>query len=220
LSRPTVLEEEDAMAIEELLKRQRAALEAGDVAGARKLFGEIQAEIDREDAWDWLDNNEPEGYEQLIGTLEQPRKRPLAPSSQAELDHLIEVFKWCRDHGIELAELEVSEYAYKYREAVAYMRRITESDEPAASQVAAMRGVIERIKRDAGQQATRARARGWKGKGETARSRGHQFALEDGRVGLVIVGPSATIRRIRSRVKWYVDWDLSVDDALLSELLS
>jgi len=204
------------MTIEELLKRQRAALEAGDVAGARKLFEEIQAEIDRENAWDWLDSNEPESYEQLIGTLEQPRKRPLSPSSQAELGQLIEVFKWCRDHGIELAELEVSEHAHRYREAVACMVRIIESDEPDASQVAAMRQLVERIKRGPSQRAERAWTGGWKGKGEKARSRGHQFALEDGRVGLVIVGPSATIRRIRSRVKWYVDWDLTIDDALLS----
>jgi len=35
-------------------------------------------------------------------------------------------------------------------------------------------------------------------------------------VGLVVFGPGATIQRTRSAIERFVDWDLSIDDALVA----
>ena len=167
-----------------------------------------------EDAWHWLRNNQPESYEQLIEKLEQAASRSLSSGGQTELRQLVGVFEWCRDHEVKLADLEVPDHLHKYREAVAHLNRICDSDEPDQSKVQTMRETVGRIKSDPSRRATRAWARNWRGE----KARGHQVALEDEPIGLVVFGPSATIQRTRLEIERFVDWDLSIDDALLSEL--
>ncbi len=167
-----------------------------------------------EDAWHWLRNNQPESYEQLIGKLEQAASRSLSSGGQIELRQLVGVFECCEEHGIELADLEVPAHLHKYREAVAHLSRICDSDEPDQSKVQAMRETVGRIKSDPSRRATRAWAREWRGE----KAKGHQVVSGGEPVGLVVFGPSATIQRTRSEIERFVDWDLSINDALLSEL--
>ncbi len=167
-----------------------------------------------EDAWHWMRNNQPGSYEQLIEKLERAASRSLSSGGQTELRQLVRVFEWCEEHGIELADLEVPAHLHKYREAVAHLSRICDGDEPDQSKVQAMRETVGRIKSDPSRRATRAWARNWRGE----KARGRQVALEDERIGLVVFGPSATIQRTRLEIERFVEWDLSIDDALLSDL--
>ena len=62
-----------------------------------------------EDAWHWLRNNQPEGYEQLIEKLERAASQSLSSGGQTELRQLVRVFEWCEEHRIELADLELAD---------------------------------------------------------------------------------------------------------------
>ena len=167
-----------------------------------------------EDAWHWLRNNQPESYEQLIGKLERAASRYLSSGGRTELRQLVRVFEWCEEHRIELADLEVPDHLHKYREAVVRLSRICDGDEPDQSKVQTMQETVGRIKSDPSRRATRAWARDWRGE----KARGRQVVSGGEPVGLVVFGPSATIQRTRTEIERFVDWDLSIDDALLSDL--
>lgn len=167
-----------------------------------------------EDAWHWLRNNQPESYEQLTEKLGQAASQSLSSGGQTELRQLVRVFEWCEEHGIGLADLEVPDHLHKYREAVAHLNRICDSGESDQSKVQTMREIVGRIKSDPSRRATRAWARDWRGD----KARGRQVVSGGEPVGLVVFGPSATIQRTRLEIERFVEWDLSIDDALLSDL--
>ena len=136
----------------------------------------------------------------------------LAPSGQIELRQLVKVFHWCGDHGIELTDLQIPDHLHKCREAAAYLNRISDSDEPDQAKVRKMQETIDHTKSDPGRRATRTWARSWRGE----KARGHQVVSGGEPVGLVVFGPGATIQRTRSAIERFVDWDLSIDDALVA----
>ena len=160
--------------------------------------------------WQWLRTHEPESYEQLVEKLRQ-EVDGLHGTARFVRDWLADVFEWCGEHGIELAELDVSPNLHKHREATAYMRGIKTGDEPDEVKVRLLREVIERIKRDPNRDATRRWARGL-GRTpplghmhELAMATGRQFEDEDTEV-LEIRGSSVTIQQIRAAIKRFVDW--------------
>ena len=154
----------NTITIDELLERQEAALEAGDVIQARKLLEEIKAELDRRNAWRWLCDNAPESYGQLTDKLEQVGGL-LARSGKIALRELREVFEWCSEHGIELAELQLPGHLSKYREAAAYLHRIRNSIEDDESKVQKMRETLARIQSDPNRRTTRAWVRNHRSQG-------------------------------------------------------
>jgi hypothetical protein len=89
-----------------LLKEQEAALEAGDVAEARRLLEEIRVELGKQYDWPKLKDPGPESYEQLLERLKNARDL-VSLSSKTEMGQLRDVFEWCRDHGIKLTDLQV-----------------------------------------------------------------------------------------------------------------
>jgi hypothetical protein len=135
------------MTIDELIERQRSALETGDTEGAQQLLDEIEAHIEAKNAWKWLRNNAPESYEQLIDKLGQA-KTTLAAPGRTEMKQLAEVFGCCRDNGVQLASLAVSENLHKYREAVAYLYDMVGGKEPKDVDTAELIQTLDRIKQE------------------------------------------------------------------------
>ncbi|MCJ7738310.1 MAG: hypothetical protein MUQ10_13530 [Anaerolineae bacterium] len=80
-------------------------------------------ELDRANAWVWLQKYEPDSYEQLIKKAGYAAEG-LAQSGRSELGQLARVFTWCRDHGVELAALGLPKHLAKYREAAGELHRI------------------------------------------------------------------------------------------------
>ncbi len=194
-------------------------LESGVEAGHLEALPEgVKVEIDRrlgpsEKPWDWLRNHQPASYEQLIEKLEEASES-LSSSGQTELRQLAEVFRWCGEHEIGLAELQIPRHLPKYREAAAYTSRIIGSDESSESRIGRMREAVERIKSDPDRDTTRA----WARESRTEPAKGCQFILEDESAGLLILGPAATIQKTHERVAKeapWIEWDLSIEDALV-----
>ena len=67
--------------------------------------------------WQWLRTHEPESYEQLTGLLRQ-RVPSLHRTARFVRLWLADVFEWCGEYGIALAELDVSPNLHKYREGI------------------------------------------------------------------------------------------------------
>jgi hypothetical protein len=146
----------DELVIFGLLKQQETALEAGDIVEARRLLEEISEELSKQYDWPKLKDPGPQSYEQLSDRLKGAGEL-LDYNGRAELRQLREDFEWCEEHGIGLAELQVSEHLPKYREAACYLNRIcssTEKDDE--SKVQEMRKALARIQSDQDRQAVRA----------------------------------------------------------------
>jgi hypothetical protein len=142
--------------VKELLKQQEAALEAADVIEARKLLEKTRLTLEWLSAWRELRTDGPESYEQLLKKLEDAAKL-LDLSSRVELGQLQEVFEWCRDHEIELAELKVKKYLPRYREAACYLHRLcysTEKDD--RTRLQEVQEALDRIRTAQNRQAVRA----------------------------------------------------------------
>ena len=114
---------------------------------AQQLLHEIEAYVEVKNAWKWLRNNEPESYEELIEKLGQA-KTTLAAPGRTEMKQLAEVFGCCRDNGVQLASLAVSENLHKYREAVAYLYDMVDGKEPEDVDIAELIETLDRIKQE------------------------------------------------------------------------
>ena len=114
------------MEIDELLDQIGTALEVEDIPRARELLDEARAEFSSRYAWSWLRGRQPESYQQLTEKLELVGAR-YSPTAKTQCRQLAQIFQWCEEHGVELAELHVPENLHKYREAVAYLNDIRES---------------------------------------------------------------------------------------------
>ncbi len=144
------------MTIDELIRQQRTALQAGKCEEALSLLDSIVEEIERTNAWAWLQKHQPESYDQLIRKVEQARVG-LAPSGRSELAQLERVFIWCRDHSIELAALDLPKQVSKYRESAGRLDAIVSSGAEEAQIGQELLPAIEVIK----SHRTRADTRKW-----------------------------------------------------------
>jgi len=153
--------------LSELVEQGIAALGAGDIAEARRLLEEMRAELDKQVAWRRLRREPTESYPQLIERLEQA-KAPLAPPGRTQLKQLIRVFKWCREQRISLDELQVRDNLPKYCQASARLNEILDSEEGdrSKSKAQVMQEALACIRDHPDREATRAWARGEKGKVE------------------------------------------------------
>ena len=152
----TTIKREADERVKEFLEQQEAALEVADVVEARKLLERTRPVLVQLSAWRELRTNEPESYKQLSDKLEAAAKL-LSLSSKTELGQLRKVFEWCRDHGIELAELKVKQFLPRYREAACYLYRlcyITEMDD--GTRLREVQEALERIRSERNRQAVRA----------------------------------------------------------------
>jgi hypothetical protein len=138
------------MTLTDLLTEQRAALEAGNPAQALDILDQIEREVSKANAWDWLTTHEPENYDQLCQKLEDARET-VSKSGRSELGSLIDVFQWCEKHGISLTKLDTPAHMSKYREAASYLRGIIKKDDAKAELLKA----IERIQSDRTRRETR-----------------------------------------------------------------
>lgn len=98
------------MPTEELLYQMEAALAAGDLTVAHSVLAQLRTTLSAQSAWLWFRQHEPESYDELLEKLRlaqswYSRRLPAGRSGKYEVQHLIEVFEWCRDHGIALSEL-------------------------------------------------------------------------------------------------------------------
>ena len=109
--------------IDELINHQRIALQAGKCEEALSLLDSIVDEIDRANAWAWLQKHEPESHEQLIRKVGHARVG-LAQSGRSELSQLERVFTRCKDHGIELSTLDLPRQLAIYRESTGKLNAI------------------------------------------------------------------------------------------------
>jgi len=143
------------------------ALEAGDIARARRLLEETGAELDKQVAWRRLRREPTESYQQLIERLEQA-KEPLAAPGRSQLKQLIRVFSWCDEQGISLDELQVRDNLPKYCQASARLNEILDSGEGdrSKSKAQVMQEALACIRDHPDREATRAWARDEKGKAE------------------------------------------------------
>lgn len=69
------------MTLTDLLTEQRAALEAGDTTQALDILDQIEREVSKANAWDWLTTHDPESYDQLCQKLEDARASLLSRAS-------------------------------------------------------------------------------------------------------------------------------------------
>ena len=115
------------MTLNDLLAEQRTALEAGNMAQALDILDQIEREVSKANAWDWLTTHEPESYDQLCSKLEDARYG-LSPAGRSTLGQLKRVFRWCGKHDILLADIEFPIHSSKYREACSYLNGIITRD--------------------------------------------------------------------------------------------
>ena len=115
------------MTLTDLLTEQRAALEAGNTAQALDILDQIERELSKANAWEWLTTQEPESYDQLCQKLEDARDG-LSPAGRCTLGQLIRVFRWCEAHDVSLTDIKFPIHASKYREACSYLKDIVTRD--------------------------------------------------------------------------------------------
>ena len=117
------------MAIEELLEQMDAALEAEDIPTARDLLRKVKLEFGKRYAWHCLCDSQQKSYEHLIEKLELAKARHNSCSGRTHLNQLINAFRWCEEHGIELTDLEIPVHLPKYHEAARVLNRIRKRDD-------------------------------------------------------------------------------------------
>jgi len=109
------------MSLDDLLKQQRTALKKRKYKRALRLLDSIEEELDKINSWDWLLNNQPENYKQLIKKLTYAGEG-LAPSGKSEPQSLARVFQWCEEHYIALDLFDLPKHSGNYREAASWLR--------------------------------------------------------------------------------------------------
>jgi len=154
--------------LDKLLAKQRKALKKRKYKKALRLLNSIEEEINKTNSWDWLLNNEPKSYRQLIKKLEYAAEG-LAPSGRSELQSLARVFQWCKEHNIELSLFDLPGHVANYREAASYLRGLVGADSDEATTVSEVRAKIATIKTHTTRRQTREMVRTPRKK-ESARS--------------------------------------------------
>ena len=142
------------MSLDDLLKQQRKALKKRKYKKALRLLNSIEEEIDKTDAWAWLQKHELRSYKQLIKKLEYAAEG-LAPSGRSELKSLASVFQWCKEHNIKLSLFDLPGHVANYREAASWLRKLirTASGEDEAGK--AIRDAVNTINKHTTRRQTR-----------------------------------------------------------------
>ena len=91
------------------------------------ILEDIECEISKANAWDWLTTHEPESYDQLYQKLEDARDG-LSPAGRCGLGQLKRVFRGCEAHDISLVDIKFPLHSAKYREACGYLNGIITRD--------------------------------------------------------------------------------------------
>ena len=133
---------------------QNKALGDNDITEAQRLLTELETHLEKKHGWHWLRTNEPDSYDVLYTKLKD-LGQVLLPAGKSTMRQLVSIFKWCEDHDISLAYLDVSENLHKYREATAYLIRIINNDATTCEIKREVLDAIRRIKSDKNRDLTR-----------------------------------------------------------------
>ena len=147
--------------IEDLLDDMKEALDAGDLSAARNVLAALQTADSQQSAWQWLQRNKPKDYDELLEKLRLARDWYAGRGGRTgayELSHLIQVFEWCRDHGI--GKPQTKGRMGHYREAVTRLYGVISSNLSDNEKREELRRLIRRIRTDRTRADTRAWARG------------------------------------------------------------